>query len=57
MATPKVMRLIDPSSGLMQCKVCGKCHFACLRSGGYYIRGSWQCDNGCKLSDRNESDK
>jgi hypothetical protein len=51
MGTPKVMKLIDPSSGLMECRVCGKMHFADLRHGGYYVRGSWQCINGCKMED------
>jgi hypothetical protein len=48
-ATKKVMKLIDPSTGLMECRICGKRHIANLDSGGKYIRGSWQCSNGCKL--------
>ncbi|MCX6000757.1 MAG: hypothetical protein NTU41_14565 [Chloroflexi bacterium] len=51
MRTPKVMRLLDPSVGLMECKVCGRRHIASLRHGGYYMRGSWQCLNGCGLED------
>jgi len=47
----KVMRLIDPYTGCMECKVCGARHFANLRRGGYYRRGSWQCQYGCKLDD------
>ena len=47
--TKKVMKLLDPDTGLMQCKVCGNRHIANLRQGGYYYRGSWQCQNGCKL--------
>ncbi len=52
MSTPKVMRLLNESTGLMECKVCGARHFANLRprsEGGGYYRGSWQCQNGCKL--------
>lgn len=54
MSTKKVMKLIDPSTGLMECPVCGHRHLASLRSGFYYrsgnphyYRGSWQCPNGC----------
>ena len=54
MGSPKVMRLIDPSTGLMECKVCGRMHWAMLRSGGHYVRGSWQCIDGCKLPDSKE---
>jgi hypothetical protein len=51
MATPKVMRLLDRHTGLMECRVCGKRHWANIRpqSGGHYYRGSWQCQNGCEL--------
>ncbi len=45
----KVMKLIDPSTGMMECRVCGSVHRASLRSGGHYYRGSWQCLNGCRL--------
>ena len=54
MGTPKVMRLRDPSTGLMECKVCGQRHWANLRHGGKYCRGSWQCINGCKLDELQE---
>ena len=52
--TKKVMKLIDPSSGLMECKVCGARHHANIKpqSGGHYYRGSWQCVHGCKLDDQ-----
>ncbi len=51
MSTPKVMKLIDPGTGKMECKVCGAVHWANIKpqSGGRYYRGSWQCQNGCKL--------
>ena len=49
--TKKVMKLINISTGEMECKVCGARHFACIRpdSGGKFYRGSWQCPNGCKV--------
>ena len=49
--TKKVMKLLEPRSGMMECKVCGNRHWANIRpdSGGHYYRGSWQCENGCKL--------
>lgn len=53
----KVMKLIDPSTGLMQCRVCGSVHWANLRSGGHYCRGSWQCQNGCKPSERSQTQR
>jgi len=49
----KVMRLIDPRSGLMECKVCGARHAANLvkDSSGRtrYGRGAWQCKRGCRI--------
>ena len=53
----KVMRLVDPNSGLMECKVCGQTHYANLKEGGSYKRGSWQCVNGCKLEDLEKAEK
>ncbi len=52
----KVMKLIDPNTGLMECQVCSERHYASIRpsSGGKYYRGSWQCVNGCKLSDKSK---
>ncbi len=49
------MKVIDASSGLMECRVCGSCHSASLQSGSEradgvtrYFRGSWQCsDENC----------
>lgn len=51
MATPKMMRLLDPNTGLMECKLCGARHTANIRpqSGGKYYRGSWQCAYGCLI--------
>jgi len=46
------MKLIDSSTGLMECRVCNSIHFASLQSGHNrasgktgYFRGSWQCSN------------
>jgi len=49
MGMPKVMRLLDANSGLMECRVCGAQHCANARSGGGYHYGAWQCQNGCRL--------
>lgn len=49
MATPKLMKLIDPSTGLMECKACGYRHCALIKPGGKFYRGSWQCPNGCEV--------
>jgi hypothetical protein len=52
MATPKVMKLLNPYTGLMECQVCGARHAANTATAGRgYYRGSWQCRNGCKLPD------
>ena len=47
----KVMKLIDETTNLMECKVCGSRHFAQVRpnSKGKFYRGNWQCQNGCSL--------
>ena len=37
------MKLIDPNTGRMECRVCGAVHWANLKTGGGYYRGSWQC--------------
>lgn len=57
MAMPKVMRLLEASTGLMECKVCGSRYNANIRpdSGGHYSPGSWQCVHGCKLPSHSES--
>ena len=44
MATKKAMKLVDGYTG-MECKTCGSVHFASLKRGGGYYRGSWQCSN------------
>ena len=52
----KAMKLLDPSTGLMECRMCGSRHHANLRRGGHYFRGSWQCINGCKLPEESNSE-
>lgn len=47
-AIKNVMRLLNPMSGLMQCRICGFRHWASLREDGKFYRGSWQCEHGCK---------
>ena len=52
------MKLLDESTGLMQCKICGATHFGQIgrthinklgdRSTKYKY-GAWQCQNGCKV--------
>jgi len=44
-----VMRLLDRSLGLMECRICGYRHFAGLGGGGNHIRRVWECQNGCRL--------
>ena len=50
MATPKVMKLVDPSIGRMKCTVCASEHYASVKphSDGQFYRGAWQCLNGCR---------
>jgi hypothetical protein len=51
----KPMKLIDPSTGLMECAVCGWQHCASIkpRSQGRYYRGSWQCSwDRCPTNER-----
>jgi hypothetical protein len=49
--TKKIMKLVNKHTNEMQCKVCGAIHWALIEpcSGGKFYRGSWQCQNGCKL--------
>jgi hypothetical protein len=41
----KPMQLVDPHTGMMQCRVCGSVHCANTKHGGGFSRGSWQCCN------------
>jgi hypothetical protein len=51
MGTKRVMKLVDPTTGKMECKVCGSEHYAHRKPGGHgqFYRGSWQCFKGCKI--------
>lgn len=38
------MRVVDASSSLMRCRVCGATQYAMARpDGGGFYRGAWQC--------------
>ncbi len=57
------MKLIDESSGLMECCLCGSRHCASLQSGYLradgvtrYRKGSWQCGNEQCPSNQTEWD-
>lgn len=57
MSAGRVMKVLDPASGLMECKICGERHYANIKPGsrGKYYRGSWQCRNGCKLQPKDKA--
>ena len=55
--TRKVMRLVNPRTGEMECKICGAVHIANLRGGGFYRRGSWQCRYGCRFEEKPTKEK
>ena len=48
-----IMKLIDPSTGLMECRVCGSRHNTNIKpdSRGRFYRGAWTCLNGCTKDD------
>jgi len=37
------MKLVDPYTGRMECRVCGAHHYASRKRGGGWCRGAWQC--------------
>jgi hypothetical protein len=43
----KAMKLVNASTGLLECKTCGSVHFADIKpmSGGHFYRGAWECRN------------
>jgi hypothetical protein len=47
----KVMKVVDESTGLMECLVCGAKHNAVMKPGadGKYLPENWECVNRCKL--------
>jgi hypothetical protein len=50
----KVMKLIDPNTVLMECRVCGARHTGQIMpdSGGKLYPANYKCVNGCKLPDK-----
>jgi hypothetical protein len=53
----KVMKLVDESTGLMECLVCGAKHTAVMKPGpdGKYLPENWECVNRCKLIHHEEN--
>jgi len=58
------MKVINASTGIMECRVCSSRHWANLQSGYLradgvtrYFRGSWQCGNEQCVSNRKEWDE
>jgi hypothetical protein len=51
-----VMKLVDESSGLMECLVCGAKHNAVMKPGadGKYLPENWECVNKCTLIHHDE---
>ena len=47
----KVMKLVDESTGLMECLVCGAKHTAVMKQGvdGKFLPENWECVNRCRL--------
>ena len=52
----KVMKVVDESTGLMECLVCGAKHNAVMKPGsdGKYLPENWECVNMCKLIHHDE---
>jgi hypothetical protein len=52
----KVMKVVDESTGLMECLVCGAKHNAVMKPGsdGKYLPENWECVNRCKLIHHDE---
>ena len=46
-----VMKVVDESTGLMECLVCGAKHNAVMKPGadGKFLPENWECVNKCKL--------
>lgn len=46
------MEVIDPSTGLMECRVCGyRANLIQPPDGKRMPPGTWQCPNGCNLDE------
>ncbi|MDO9323521.1 MAG: hypothetical protein Q7T80_01035 [Methanoregula sp.] len=46
-----VMKVVDESTGLMECLVCGAKHNAVMKPGadGKFLPENWECVNMCRL--------
>ncbi len=46
-----VMKVVDESTGLMECLVCGAKHNEVIKPGadGKFLPENWECVNKCKL--------
>jgi hypothetical protein len=46
-----VMKVVNESTGLMECLVCGAKHNAVMKPGadGKFLPENWECVNKCKL--------
>jgi hypothetical protein len=46
-----VMKVVDESTGLMECLVCGAKHNAVMKPGadGKFLPENWECVNKCRL--------
>jgi hypothetical protein len=51
-----VMKLVNESTGLMECLVCGAKHNAVMKPGadGKYLPENWECVNRCRLIHHDE---
>ena len=51
-----VMKVVDESSGLMECLVCGAKHNAVMKpdADGKYLPENWECVNKCRLIQHDE---
>jgi hypothetical protein len=51
-----VMKVVDESTGLMECLVCGAKHNAMMKPGadGKFLPENWECVNKCRLIPHDE---
>ena len=47
-----VMKMVDESTGLMECLVCGERRHAVMKAGpdGKFLPENWECVNRCRLN-------
>lgn len=56
--TSKVMKQLDKTSNVLTCQVCGATKHANQKpDSNRFYRGSYQCQNGCKLEDKKSNSK